>query len=248
MRPPTLRGSPSRMLASSSRSTGKARSIAAGPRPSWASSCSASSSSPSQPRCRRATTNSRASSAAPSTRCMTAAMTPSPASCSESSSAPTRRSRSTTARPSPRYTAARRAERCSFESISLCVVLRCPAQAVAHHPRRERRSWGPGPAATHLSAFSEVMGPLPVHVSEATPAGHYARSGRRDAANPRSSVSSRRLGGAHSSVVANSHDHTVDVTVAIECDEGGRALRAGSLAGEQEVGPPRRKLMVRRAR
>jgi hypothetical protein len=126
---------------------------------------------------------------------------------------PTPPSSSTTAGPSPRYTAARRAQRCSFESISLCVVLRCQAQAVAHHPRRERRSWGPGPAATHLSAFSEVMGPLPVHVSEATPAGHYARSGRRDAANPRSSVSSRRLWGAHSSVVAESHDHAVDGTI-----------------------------------
>ena len=152
-------------------------------------------------------------------------MRPSPASCSESSSATTPRSRSTTARPSPRYTAARRAERCSFESISLCVLLRCQAQAVAHHPRRERRRLasaspvscaGAGsvevtgadvqapqyaetprpsrpspaptlaaqletgdPAATHLSAFTEAMGPLPVHVSEATPAGRCARSGRR---------------------------------------------------------------------
>jgi hypothetical protein len=51
----------------------------------------------------------------------------------------TPRSTSTTARPSPRYTAARRAEPCSFESISLCVMLRCQPQAVAHHPRRERR-------------------------------------------------------------------------------------------------------------
>ena len=84
---------------------------------------------------------------------------------------------------------------------------------MAHHPRRERRSWGPGPAATHLSAFSEVMGPLPVHVSEATPAGRYARSGRRDAANRRSSVSSRRLWEAHSSVVADSHDHALDATI-----------------------------------
>jgi hypothetical protein len=93
-------------------------------------------------RCRRLrppTTSMRASSAAPSMPCMTAAMTPSPASCSESSSAPTPRSSPTTARPSPPCTAARKAERCSFESISLCVVLRCPAQAVAHHPRRQRR-------------------------------------------------------------------------------------------------------------
>ena len=141
-------------------------------------------------------------------------MRPSPASCSESSSAPTPRSTSTTAGPSPRYTAARRAERCSFESISLCVVLRCQAQAVAHHPRRERRrlasaspascpgagsvdvtggtsrhlstpkrlarvarllprpsrrSWRPDPAATHVSAFSEVMEPLPVHASVDSP-------------------------------------------------------------------------------
>jgi hypothetical protein len=169
------------MPASSSRSTGKARSIAAAPLPSRASSWSASSSFPSQPRCRRPTTSLRASSAAPYTRCMTAAMTPSPASCSESSSAPTPPSRSTTAGPSPRYTAARRAERCSSESISLYVVLRCPAQAVAHHPRRERRGWGPDPAATHPSAFSEVIGPVPVHVSEATPAGRYGpfREARR---------------------------------------------------------------------
>jgi hypothetical protein len=40
-------------------------------------------------------------------------------------------------------------------------------------PRPSRRSWRPDPAATHLSAFSEVMGPPLVHpfcgFSEATP-------------------------------------------------------------------------------
>jgi len=73
--------------------------------------------------------------------------------------------------------------------------LRCPAQAVAHHPRLSGATWRarvarllsrpsrrcrrPDPAARHLSAFPEVMGPLPVHVSAATPAGRYARSGKR---------------------------------------------------------------------
>ena len=183
---------------------------------------------------------------------MTAATRPSPASCSESSSAPTPQSTSTTARPSPRYTAARRAERCSFESISLCVVLRCQAQAVAHHPRRERRRLAsaspascagagsvdvtgadvqapqyaetprpsrPSPAPTLAAQLAtgsrrdaplrvlKVMGPLPVHViSEATPPGRCARSGKSGAASRRSSVSSRRLWGAHSSVVTDSHD------------------------------------------
>ena len=84
-------------------------------------------------------------------------------------------------------------------------------------PRPSRRSWRPDPAATHLSAFSEVMGPLPVHASvfsEATPPGRCVRSGKRGAASRRSSVSSRRLWGAHSSVVADSHDHRVDATIA----------------------------------
>ena len=90
---------------------------------------------------------------------MTAAMRPSPASCSESSSAPTPRSTSTTARPSPRYTAARRAERCSFESISLCVVLRCQAQAVAHHPRREKhRLASASPASCAGAGSVDVTG------------------------------------------------------------------------------------------
>ena len=202
----------------------------------------------------------RASSAAPSTPCMTAAMRPSPASCSESSSAPTPPSRSTTARPSPRYTAARRAERCSFESISLCVVLRCQAQAVAHHPRRERRRLASAspvscagavsvevtgadvqapqyaetprpsrpspaptlaaqletgdPAATHLSAFSEVMGPLPVHVSEATPAGRCARSG---GATPR--IRGRL------SAAAGCGEHTVRWSRAVTATGGRRDYR-----------------------
>jgi hypothetical protein len=38
-------------------------------------------------------------------------------------------------------------------------------------------------------------------------------SGRRDAADPRSSVTSRRLWGAHSPVVAGGHDHAVDATI-----------------------------------
>ena len=218
------------MPANSSRSTGKPRSIAAGPLPSSASSCSASSSSPSQPRCRRPTTSSPASSGAPSTRCMTAAMTPSPASCNDSSSAPARRSSSTTAGPSPRYTAPRRAERCSSESISLSVVLRCcrssvdvpggtsrhlstpkrPARVAPLLPRPSRRSWRPDPAATHLSAFSEVMEPLLVHPSADSPKPRRQTSPRPFSearpASRRSSLSSRRLWGAHSSVVANSHD------------------------------------------
>ena len=55
------------------------------------------------------------------------------------------------------------------------------------------------------------MGPLPVHVSEATPAGHYARSGRRDGANPRSSVSSRHHNpwaqDLYAQAIARGHDH-----------------------------------------
>ena len=84
-------------------------------------------------------------------------------------------------------------------------------------PRPSRRSWRPDPAATHLSAFSEVMGPLLVHPSADSPKSrrHTALSPFREArpASRRSSLSSRRLWGAHSSVVANSRDHAVDVTV-----------------------------------
>ena len=125
------------MPASSSRSTGEARA-------SLPVRCRA------EPRARRPANHPRpaslpqadhesaTSSATPSTRCMTAAIGRRRPARSDHR----RRdagSASTTAGPSPRYTAARRAERCSFESISLCVVLRCQAQAVAHHPRRERR-------------------------------------------------------------------------------------------------------------
>ena len=39
-------------------------------------------------------------------------------------------------------------------------------------------------------------------------------SGRRDAASPRSSVSSRRLWGAHNSVITGGHGHAVDATIA----------------------------------
>jgi len=84
-------------------------------------------------------------------------------------------------------------------------------------PRPSRRSWRPDPAATHLSAFSEVMGPLLVHPSADSPKPRRqtALSPFREArpARRRSSLSSRRLWGAHSSVVANSRDHAVDVTV-----------------------------------
>ena len=163
-------------------------------------------------------------------------MRPSPASCSESSSAPTPRRTSTTARPSPRYTAARRAERYSFNS---------PSQAVAHHPRRERRrlasaspascagavlwksqartsrhlttpkrlarvarplprpsrrSWRPDPAATHLSAFSEVMRPLTVHAFSPKP--------RRQAAAPVQASAAPRAGG-RLSAAAGCGEHTV---------------------------------------
>lgn len=36
-------------------------------------------------------------------------------------------------------------------------------------PRPSRRRWRPDPAATHLCAFSEVLGPLPVHASVDSP-------------------------------------------------------------------------------
>ena len=36
-------------------------------------------------------------------------------------------------------------------------------------PRPSRRSWRPDPAATHVSALSEVLGPLPVHASVDSP-------------------------------------------------------------------------------
>ena len=61
------------------------------------------------------------------------------------------------------------------------------------------------------------MGPLLVHASADSPKPrrHTALSPFREArpARRRSSLSSRRLWGAHSSVVANSRDHAVDVTV-----------------------------------
>jgi hypothetical protein len=70
-----------------------------------------------------------------------------------------------------------------------------------------------------LSAFSKVMGPLLVHPSADSPKPrrHTALSPFREArpASRRSSLSNRRLWGAHSSVVANSHDHAVDPTVGI---------------------------------
>ena len=67
-------------------------------------------------------------------------------------------------------------------------------------PRPSRRSWRPDPAATHLSAFSEVMGPLLVHPSADSPKPRRqtALSPFREArpARRRSSLSSRRLWGA----------------------------------------------------
>ena len=69
------------------------------------------------------------------------------------------------------------------------------------------------PSATHLSAFSEATGTLPLHVFRSHAGRPLRRYGKRGAASRRSSVSSRRLWGAHSSVVANSHDHAVDLTV-----------------------------------
>ena len=206
---------------------------------------------------------------------MTAAMRPSPASCSESSSAPTPRSRSTTAGPSPRYTAARRAERCSFESISLCVVLRCQAQAVAHHPRRERRRLASASPAScpgavlwmsqagrpgtsvrrNASPESPVSCPDPrgaagdrIPPRRTSPRSlkywgrfrstllwilrsHAARprcvrSAKSGAASRRSSVSSRRLWGAHSSVVTDSHDHAVDATIGTVAEHSRDTVRA----------------------
>ena len=121
---------------------------------------------------------------------MTAAMTPSPASCSESSSAPTPPSRSTTAGPSPRYTAARRAERCSFESISLCVVLRCPAQAVAP----------PYPRSGCVRAHARVRAAERAIAPPAVPLGRQATPASRAAPpdlsrSPRSRGAGRRRSG-----------------------------------------------------
>jgi hypothetical protein len=91
-----------------------------------------------------------------------------------------------------------------------------------------RRSRRPDPAATHLSPLSELMRPLPVHASEATPAGRCARSGKRDAASRRSSFISRRLWGAHSSVITGSHDHAFDATVGTVANQQSDALQKTS--------------------
>src|SRR4030081_1581666 len=84
-------------------------------------------------------------------------------------------------------------------------------------PRPSRRSWRPDPAATHVSAFSEVMGPLPVHASVDSP-----KPRRQAALRPFSEVRGREpavvcqqppVVGAHRSVVTDSHDHAVDATI-----------------------------------
>ena len=72
---------------------------------------------------------------------------------------------------------------------------------VAASPRPSRRSWRPDPAATNLSVFSEVTGPLPVHVFLWILRSHGARprcvrSGKRGA-GPAASASSRRSWRAH---------------------------------------------------
>jgi hypothetical protein len=95
------------------------------------------------------------------------------------------------------------------------------APQAAETPRPSRPSPAPtlaaqletgDPAAAHLSALSEVTGPLPLHVPKPR---RQAASPLREArpASRQSSLSSRRLWGAHSSVVANSHDHAVDLAV-----------------------------------
>lgn len=65
---------------------------------------------------------------------------------SASSQTPTPPSSCMTAAPSPRYTAARRAQRCSSESISLYLVSRRPPQPVAHPA-------GPGPPGLASASF-----------------------------------------------------------------------------------------------
>ncbi len=130
----------------------------------------------------------------------------------------------------------------------LCGCHRQDVQApqYAETPRPSRPSPAPthaaqletgDPAATHVSAFSEVMGPLPVHVSEATPAGRCARSAKRDAASRRSSVSSRRLWGAHSSVVAGGHGHGGSARLSEPCGKGiaGSRPSGRSLSGNAIV-------------
>ena len=70
------------------------------------------------------------------------------------------------------------------------------------------------------------MGPLLVHASADSPKPRRqtALSPFREArpARRRSSLSSRRLWGAHSSVVANSRDHAVDVTVGTVANHSSR--------------------------
>ena len=96
------------------------------------------------------------------------------------------------------------------------------APQYAETPRPSRPSPAPtlaapletgDPAATHLSAFSEVLGPLPVHASVDSPKPcrqaalrPFREARRREPAGRRASVSSRRLWRAHNSVVADSQD------------------------------------------
>ena len=85
-----------------------------------------------------------------------------------------------------------------------------PRKSPLSGSRPSRRSRRPDPAATHLSTLSEVMEPLLVHPSADSPKPRRQTSPRPFSearpASRRSSLSSRRLWGAHSSVVANSHD------------------------------------------
>ena len=53
-------------------------------------------------------------------------------------------------------------------------------------------------------------------------------SGRRDAASPRSSVSSRRLCGAHNSGIAGGHGHAVGATIATVAKRSRRGSQFGS--------------------
>jgi hypothetical protein len=62
----------------------------------------------------------------------------------------------------------------------------------------------------------------------------------RDAANRRSSVSSRRLWEAHSSMVADSHDHALDATIVTvaKASRGQSSRVNGSSRGALSPGTP----------
>ena len=85
-------------------------------------------------------------------------------------------------------------------------------------PRPSRRSWGPDPAATHLSAFAEVMGPLPLHASVDSPTPR-----RQAAASVQGSEAPRAGGGL--SAAAGCGEHTVPWSPAGTATGGRRDYR-----------------------